>query len=290
MSEHRNHLYKYYDYEGLKATLQNGARLWSYPQGLLEPAARGMRVKWEYGGMQEIIMACLRKQNNPHGKSLGIDYEKFLDRMTKGVLQPEIFVKDLKAAFNAEVAQLGPQTLVCCFTQNKHSLPMWAFYGENHRGGVIKFADFAKTNSPLLEARKVAYQNERPKCKLAKAIEDDDGSYIAEVLRQIMLTKALDWQYEDEWRAVQLEAPQEVPEAIAPDAEQIKLGRKLLPFAKEEVAAIYLGMDMPFERREEIMALMDEKYPHAEIYAAVTHTKELMLEFEHIKIVESLDL
>lgn len=283
MSGHKDFFYKYYSSEGLKATLESSARLWSYAYGLQDPLSRSIGIKWEFGGFQEITVACMRKQDNPYDKALGIDYQKFLDKMTAGTLQPDKFVRDLKESFNEEIARLRPNALLCCFSQNRHSLPMWSCYAENHRGGIIKFGNLEKTNSPLQEARKVNYQTDRPKCKLTRAIEASDDRYIKEALQLTLLTKATDWQHEDEWRVIYLENPGEAPEAIAPDTELLERGRKLLPFAKEEVTAVYLGADMPVKQRAEITALVNEHYPWAEIYQARPQEKALALDFELVK-------
>lgn len=276
MSGNKDFFYKYYSYEGLKATLERGTRLWTYALSLPDPLSRSVNIKWDFGGFQEITVACVRKQDNPYQKNLGIDYQKFLDKMTAGTLQPDKFVRDLKESFNEEIARLRLQALLCCFSQNKHSLPMWACYAENHRGGLIKFGNLEKTNSPLQEASKVNYQNERPKCKLTRAIEAADDRYMQEALRKTLLTKAQDWQHEDEWRVIHLESAEEAPEAIASDTE-------MLPFAKEEVTAVYLGADMPQEHRSAIMELLGEQYPWAEIYQAHPQEKSLTLDFKLIK-------
>lgn len=283
MADSKTHLYKYYDYDGLKATLETGARLWSHPRALDEALSSPVLIKWDFGGYQEITMACVRRQDSPHDKALGIDYERFLDKMTRGTLQPEQFVSDLKAAFNAELHTLHEQTLVCCFTKNRYHLPMWSCYGDHHRGGLICFDNFAKTNSPLADAAKVNYHNERPKCKLSRAIEAKDDGYMHDVLRQSLLCKPTDWQQEEEWRAIIVESPTEHLEGIAPEAAQLQAGCELLPFAKEEVVAVYLGLAMPLAQQQEIKALLDAEYPWAEIYQAVPGGKNPQLEFECVK-------
>lgn len=281
MSTPKDHFYKYYTYEGLKATLANSARLWLCAKDLQEPVGGHINVKWEFGGLQEIIMACLRKHRD--SRALGIDYQRFLDKMTAGTLQPDKFIRDLKAAFNSDITQLRPRAFICCLTHNRHSLPMWTAYAANHTGGVIKFGNFEKTRSPLLEAQKVTYQNHRPKCKLIRAIEAHDDSCIREALRQLLLTKAKDWEYEEEWRAVHYEPPGAAQEAIAHNAGQIELGRKLIPFAKEEITAIYLGAAMPQIHIDELITLASAKYPWAEIYQARPQAKELALTFDCLK-------
>lgn len=283
MSSHKDFFYKYYNYEGLKAVLEHSARLWTYANSLPDPLSRNINIKWEFGGFQEITVACVRKQDNPCQKKLGIDYHKFLDKMTAGTLQPDKFVRDLKESFNDEIACLLPQALLCCFSYNKHSLPMWACYAENHSGGVIKFGNLEKTNSPLQEAAKVNYQNERPKCKLTRAIEAGDDRYMREALRESLLTKAQDWQHEEEWRVIHMETATETPEAIAPDIEMMLHGHKLLPFAKEEVTAVYLGAAMLAEHRTAITELVGENYPWAEIYQAQPQEKGLALDFKLVK-------
>lgn len=283
MSDNKTQLYKYYDYDGLLATLETGARLWSAPLALGEVLSSPVQIKWEYGGYQEITRACVRKQDNPHDKALGIDYQRFLDKMTKGTLQPDQFVNDLKAAFNAELRDLQAKALVCCFSQNKYHLPMWTSYADRQRGGLICFGNFGKTSSPLMEAARVNYHNERPKCKLTRAIEAKDDGYIHEVLRQSLLHKATDWQQEEEWRAIIIESPAEHLEGIAPRAAQLQAGCELLPFAKEEVTAVYLGLAMPLNRRQEITKLLEAEYPWAEVYQAAPHNQNPLLEFERVK-------
>lgn len=283
MSENKTSLYKYYDFAGLKATLETSARLWSQPAALDEMLSSPVNVKWEFGGYQEITLACVRKQDNPHDKALGIDYERFLDKMTRGTLQPDQFVSDLKVAFNAELRALLPRTLVCCFTQNKYHLPMWSCYADHHRGGLIGFGNFAKTNSPLIDASKVHYHNERLKCKLVRAIEARNDSYIHEVLQQSLLCKPSDWQHEEEWRTIMIEDPSDHAEAVALDAKQIQAGCELLPFAKEEITAVYFGLAMLSAQRDELMQLLEAEYPWAEVYQAVPHAKNPMLEFECLK-------
>lgn len=277
-------LYKYYDLEGLTATLENSARLWSYPQGLLEPMECRTGIKWEYGGLQEIVVACVRKQDDaPGSKSLNIDYQRFLDKMTDGSLVPERFVNDLIDAFNEELRQLQPYCLTCCFTKNGNCLPMWRHYADNHQGGIIRFGNQEKTNSPLINAQKVHYHTEHPRARLAQAIEDTDNSYLLDVLPRLFLAKNPDWKYEEEWRVVSLETPTEPPEAIAPDAEQLALGRKLIPFAKEEVTAVYWGLNMPAAERQKLTELVIERYPWAEIYQARCQRKSLGLEYDCLK-------
>lgn len=283
MPDHKDFFYKYYNYDGLLATLKHGARLWTYASSLPEPLAADIKIKWEFGGFQEIIVACMRKQDHAGRTNLNINFQKFLDKMTAGTLQPDKFVRDLKESFNLQSAALRPQTLLCCFSQNRHNLPMWFTYAENHRGGLIKFGNLEKTNSPLQAAAPVSYQNERPKYKLVRAIEANDNHCIWGALRQTLLTKARDWQHEAEWRVINLETPAESPEAIAPQAEMLTRGSKLLPFAREEVTAVYLGADMPAAHRTKIMELVTEYYPWAEIYQAHQQAKGLTLDFSLIK-------
>lgn len=283
MPDHNNYFYKYYSYDGLMATLKHGARLWTYAPSLPEPLSGKVKLKWEFGGFQEITVACVRMQNHAARNNLSIDFQKFLDKMTAGTLRPDKFVRDLKESFNRQSAALRPQALLCCFSQNRHSLPMWVCYAENHRGGLIKFGNLEKTNSPLRLAAPVSYQNERPKYKLVRAIEACDNHCIWEALRQTLLTKARDWQHEAEWRVINLEAPEESPEAIAPQAEMLTRGCKLLPFAREEVTAVYLGADMPPAHRTKIIKLVTEYYPWAEIYQAQPQEKGLTLDFTLVK-------
>ena len=91
---------------------------------------------------------------------------------------------------------------VVCLTENPLDRLMWAHYGESHKGFAAEFQHndegtsefgFRQCTTPFGLALKVKYAPEHPELKW-------DTSNMAEVL----LTKHLDWEYEQEWRVIQL--------------------------------------------------------------------------------------
>ncbi len=77
------------------------------------------------------------------------------------------------------------------------------------------------------------------------------------------------WHYEREWRIVTSLRDKTKPFEI-------------LPFAPEEVGAVYLGCKIADRDRQEIIEVSRRKYPTAEIYQAVKHENEYALNFSEV--------
>lgn len=88
---------------------------------------------------------------------------------------------------------------VCCFSEEKSSLLLWAHYADNHRGICLEY------EVPEYEFRsrfmEVKYREELP---LLNQIDVNfDGHLLVNVNKasgSVFLTKSLDWAYEKEWR------------------------------------------------------------------------------------------
>jgi hypothetical protein len=80
---------------------------------------------------------------------------------------------------------------IFCLTINPASLLMWAHYGNKHQGLCL---EFDATVEKVWRARKVAYGDKLP---LANADYMRDNDALLEVA---LLTKSLEWRYEEEYR------------------------------------------------------------------------------------------
>jgi hypothetical protein len=89
------------------------------------------------------------------------------------------------------------------------------------------------------------------------------------VLETITLCKSHVWSYEKEWRIV----------TALRDKTQ---GYEILPFAPEEIGAVYLGCKMTAEDRHEIIDITRSRYPKASIFQAERHASEFSLLFGEI--------
>lgn len=171
------------------------------------------------------------------------------------------------ARTNQEIRSALKETTILCLTESHDNLLMWAHYAQNHSGTVVKLLSVKEVNSPLRLAQKVRYSNEMPRLDHEDIIEKQ--KFIEGVLSSITLTKGIDWSYEKESRIV----------SSLRDKSKIS---EIIPFAPEELGAVYLGCRMTDEDKQEIIEITTKKYPKTEIYQAKKHEKEFSLFFEKI--------
>jgi hypothetical protein len=81
-----------------------------------------------------------------------------------------------------------------CLTQIPDNILMWSHYAKGHSGIVLEF-NVTKEYSIFYEAIKVHYSKDYP---LLNLMEIDEPQHF----RNALLTKSVDWEYEDEWRIV----------------------------------------------------------------------------------------
>lgn len=131
-------------------------------------------------------------------------------------------VDHMTPTFGREFQQrFGERFGVLTLSEIPTSLLMWAHYGDCHRGFVIEFDDSSTFFSPraargaIGRLAKVVYAAQRP------AIIAYDPSlpveeYAERLIRDALLTKGLDWEYEQEWRMVlPLDDPQGFPHTMS---------------------------------------------------------------------------
>ena len=87
-----------------------------------------------------------------------------------------------------------PEYKIACFSENKDSIPMWAYYANNHQGICLEYDVQSLTgdNAKLKEAFcKVHYSEYRP-----RDIDVDDGR------NRALIVKGSQWAHEHEWRLI----------------------------------------------------------------------------------------
>lgn len=80
---------------------------------------------------------------------------------------------------------------IFCFSTSPSSTLMWAHYADDHRGFCL---EFDATKEKIWRARRVNYVASFPIAN-ADTIRDED-----KLLETMLLTKSIDWQYEEEYR------------------------------------------------------------------------------------------
>jgi hypothetical protein len=86
---------------------------------------------------------------------------------------------------------------IVCFSGTMNNLLMWSHYADNHRGLCLMYKPAHDINGVLSSAMKVTYQQDYPKVRIVDLKRGGD-----QLVSSLLLTKALDWKYEHEYRVI----------------------------------------------------------------------------------------
>lgn len=238
--------------EYLRATLRDRRLFFGHPHGVNDPW--DYRPFFDYAPMladraeREHMITFLRATtpqlfNHPHRPV----YEQMLltndDELKKAV---ETWTKNLQA-------ELAHRRIYCLTPFPKNTL-MWSHYADSHRGICI---EFDKNNDVISKARPIRYTKEF-RALTAKSIMDDPF--------QVVLTKAMDWCYEREWRIIG-SFTQPGPTFLSGNYVNLPDGA---------ITAIIVGCDNPFF--DEVVSIVSEFAPSVTVERAVRHPNRYELE------------
>ncbi len=123
---------------------------------------------------------------------------------------------------------------IVCFGTKLDCLLMWGHYTKSHSGFVVEFDPRHSMFDPT-EFGKVEYSEVRP---LVDVID----------YRKILLQKSPEWSYEQEYRLIK-------PVALLPKAMRRDNREKhFVSLPLDAVRAVYFGLRMPRERRDELLS------------------------------------
>lgn len=104
-----------------------------------------------------------------------------------------VFEEGLKAGSDQILAKIG----ICSLSSVPDDILMWSHYAQSHEGFCIKLVDDV-TDKFIARAQKVSYSEDYP---IVNPIIDDD----LDRMKKSLLTKAKQWEYENEWRKIDYE-------------------------------------------------------------------------------------
>ena len=135
---------------------------------------------------------------------------------------------------------------VACFSQDNDSAPMWAFYGDEHKGICIEynFHDEMKFRDFCFPIKYVNKTNNNAITKLLN--EDIDPTN--RLVQELFLKKYKSWNFEKEWRIVIQD--EKVDHIFEPKWNDEK---KFIDFLKPK--AVYLGLKIEHDNRKYIKSL-----------------------------------
>jgi hypothetical protein len=287
--------FKYYTASSAKLTLANGSRKWSTPflfndpfdnqfdLDFPEPTPELVKQQTEqfhallrssepfrpdYFESKEICVA-MEYLRQIHQANPDFQYsEDDLAYVEGGTLQGMQNVRKTTPDASAEIRRIMADTTIFCVSETHDNILMWSHYAENHTGAVIEFLAAPEVDSPLLVAQPVRYSQEMPRLRYDIMMMDSKKARM-EVLDIITLSKSEVWAYEKEWRVW----------ATLRNKTQTY---EIIPFALEEIGAVYLGCKMAESDKVEIAEIVGRKYPKARLFAAEKHPSRFELTFNEL--------
>ena len=200
---------------------------------------------------------------NPHLKYPDDEMAYLREGVIEGMRRVIRYVQTM----NAEIRAVMADTTVFCLSETHDNLLMWSHYAQNHTGAVIKFLALSEVDAPTIVAQPVRYSRQMPQLDFAALM--DFEKVPTEIINLVTLTKSEVWAYEKEWRII----------AGLRDKTQ---SYEILPYAPEEVGAVYLGCNISIEDKEGIIEVTRRIYPQAKMFQAEKHEKEFALTFDEI--------
>jgi Protein of unknown function (DUF2971) len=281
----QKHLGKFVSSEALGLVLQNRSLKWSRPDLFNDPF--DCQPRFRFCPSLEECLPLLRQEilralagdiksyavDGPFSKKVNwvLDQIK-LDRakpnalnfLLEGVLAEAVKnPEDMQNKFFDQVVGQLESSKIICFTKNFLSVLMWSHYGESHRGALLGFLP-RSDDSQFKLAEKVRYTKSLPFMmeapELAKAFTGQvslgDDVQTARTLDRAVFTKALEWEYENEWRITGGDGFQK--------HDKVEYNK----FDAEDLSFVVLGCKASDELICKCITFRDSIAPHLEIYKA----------------------
>ena len=291
-SHGKDGFFKYYTADSAKATLGTTTRKWSTPSLFNDPFDNQFALLFEEPNEesarlnldQYLKLLSSREPFRPdqfgpetesmefirqiHAANPDLKYSaEEIGELLEGTLEGMHNVAALASESNTEISFILADTSILCLSDTHDNLLMWSHYAHNHTGAVVKFLALPEVDSPLLSAQPVRYSERMPRLRFSSLLDFNEARL--SVLETITLSKSDVWSYEKEWRII----------GGLRDKTQTY---EILPYAREEVGAVYLGCKMSLDDRREIVAIARDRYPDAAIFQAEKHRSEFALTFDEV--------
>lgn len=171
---------------------------------------------------------------------------------------PSVFnleqMKQRHRDFVAEINTHMQDYRVLCVSSRKDSERMWESYADDHRGVVLRISPNIEKDSKYQLFRPVAYKAARPTLfESAQSFQEgslfgDQQARITKAIEQIIYTKTLKWEYENEQRLA-------IPVGHDGDWDTMS-------YHPEEISEIYLGANGNNAWKAEVIALAKSVNPN----------------------------
>lgn len=162
-----------------------------------------------------------------------------------------------QAVLDQEIEKFLSEKGVSCFAEAPDSLLMWSHYGGQHRGFCLEF----RTDAELFEKiKKVKYATRMPEFDLVRMLCHGDFDQILD----LYCTKALDWQYEREWRCMHSQAG------------------TVYHYASEALTGVYFGARASFTSFEIAALVLAGQSEHVQLWQGKRSKSNFAVDFEKV--------
>jgi hypothetical protein len=278
-------LYKYLDVEGAEFTLRNGNFKHAKPSefnDLEDLTIRSIFPESDEAALQEIkdnftdillhnldrAPTCINLQMRQQIALIqkvyreNPDAAKAIKEITKNDAISTLYdldgLKQRSKGYVEEINNFMQGFRVLCVSQDNTSMQMWTRYAQDSQGIVLRILPSVKRDSKFLRFRKVEYHATRPPLHknvlefLESGLFGDQEQRIREIMDDIIYSKTLEWEHEDEYRLV-------IP--ILDDRDW-----RLMPYHPEEIPELYLGHKASKEVKAEVIELAKKRNPQIRIF------------------------
>lgn len=274
-THNQTHFYKYVTATTAKIILETLKVRCSSPLTFNDPFDSQVPITIGPASPEEQIINLLEYLKNDDNKQI------ILNHFAKHGMQN---INSLIQSYNHRIYNINREDRVFCVSEKKDNILMWSHYADNHTGAVIKFKCVPEIDSGLCGAKKVKYSVNMPKLSILDFVIDNyvKANHIQElIVNEILLTKSIDWQYEQEWRVILF--PRD-DKSNLPDKEQYDD----IGIFEQELDSIYLGCKMKLEDRESIIDVVKNNRPNMKVFQTTTDNNEFRLNFNEVILSDIL--
>ncbi len=237
-------LYKYLNFNGAKASLENLTIKYSFADEVNDP------MEFKISGIDETTPQFLKSYFDALGKLVNgkfiisdIDLKRICDRANE---------KDKQSLMNEIYNYLRQNFTFCSFSKSNSIMPMWYHYAEKYEGIVI---GYPKKLFPW--TFEIVYQDNPPRTDTSCIYPRNFAEQI-----KIVTTKASSWAYEQEVRSIRIREGS----LDFPKADENNLNKIDNPCMIKEVC---FGMKCSIEKRQMIYDICNKNNIKCSFYEAV---------------------
>lgn len=284
------HFFKYVNASTARIILTNHTLRWSAASRFNDPfdLQFDMHVRYDreklvgealnelwaiYSGQKEITprnkigFGLLQlKQKTPN-----LPKSNFIDSWKKGLTESLDVQEKTLPELHAKLREGFKTAHVLCLSETPTNILMWSHYAENHTGVVLRFSDMGH-GSFLNAARPVDYRANMPllfdHADMLAFLTGQLAINYQQVFNESVFVKAIDWQYEKEWRVIDHGGgPAEFHDS---------------PVDPSRLTGLYLGCRIADEDRD-IVDLAKAINPNVQIYEGGKSGTTFSIEFAELK-------